>query len=968
MRTSSHVFRILITGCQSHLGTARLTGALYGRVGFRGYTSTQSKSSPWQNLGEASQHVQSQSTVAQGEDIANWITKCDPFLPLELRSRTWQDNLSDFQGVRSAEFLPKVLADSDHIFPRGILTHIALEQRRWSAALFLCQALFQYENKAVQKTLNPNNGSPWSALKAAGPLVDVDFFARPLNLHDVKLFQNSFNTIQNESSLDYIARTSFLEQDKQAILWKSAIGQVWRCIGHVMLAATRENSPLQVDMVGFVLQVIASMHSDGVMPDAIYLFEGKDMAAGNRKPPFLHLISSRIMTVLSDAMWKKAEPDLMRDIAFVAASHAHKGSRSPAGENGPRLQALEHEVWLELILWGCVHDEHYHEGVELLRTMFGAETVHQWKTVPWNDLEELLEAKLLRQKDLQKARIWYQRLASSMEGYSQEKPLVNLGRNTVSREVVTRLCDGMLSSPNTWSSIKDHPAALAEACVGILDIANRDATEASTSSMLYRISNTSIENVIRLGESIRMKDLATASGVVSSDAFYQTSLIQADSQHGLLIKILAHHVENLDVHKALQSYEQLKVWSGNSSHKDEVENVSALETAGRPLSSRLMDIRFLVPKNLLASLLNLITRSRLFQTGQRLIASLGSDGQIDIAVGRRKSSALTDAITHFTGVSSNRFMLAQLRENVEFDPYLMDEETLRELFYLEISDQNWFVARRLLVSMTQLRGMQILPDDISRIAARIIRLGALETRSGTGKLMEILFEILSGRYRLPQSSGEAPYFREARRLNQLSQVLLTIPSHRFLILEPLVVRDGQLGNPIKMPTSAFNMLLEAVIDTYGIKVGETLVRTWCWTNPGGETRPGDRYFYPFSPDMETLKTLIQPFTQRYRLSYIPRELYVSTGFSGQDAYDLEFLKSRYDHSSAMYEQILGFYYRGDEYYGELSTVLWAMEVCRAWKLDQGNTFYSLLRPNEETELDQSKSLEPPLNLSESNDE
>ena len=966
MRTSSHICRILVTGYQSRPGASRLARASYGYVGLRLPTSTQPKSSSWQKLEEASQHAQLQLTAARDEDIASWITKCDRFLPLELRSRTWQDNLSDFQGVRSAEYLPEILSESDRVFPSGILSHIALEQRRWSAALFLCQALFRYENKVAPKASNPNNGSPWSALKEAGPLVDVKFFELPLNLWDLRLFRNNVNTIQNEPSLDYIARTSFLDQDKQAILWKSAIGQVWRCIGHVMLAATRENSPLQVDMVGFVLQVIAAMHSDEVMPDAIYLFEGNDVPATNRKSPFLHLMSSRIMTALSDAMWKKAEPDLMRDVAYVVARHSHKGSNSPAGENGPRLQALEHEVWLELILWGCVHGEHYHEGIELLRAMFSAETVHQWKTVPWNDLEELLEAKLLAQRDLQKTRTWYQRLASSMEGYSQEKPLVNLGRNTISREVVTRLCDGMLSSPNTQPFIKDQPAASAEACVSTLDIANRSATETSTNSMLYRISDTSIENVIRLGESIRPKDLATISGIASPDLTYQTSMIQAHPQHGLLVKILAHHVENLDVHKALKSYEQLKAWSGNGGHEYKAENESVSETSEIPLSSRLMDIRYLVPRNLLASLLNLITRSRLFQTGQRLIAPLVSDGKIELAHGPRKSSALADAITHFAGASSNRVVLARLREDIDFDPYSLDEEALRELVHLEISDQNWFVARRLLISMTQSRAMQILPDDIGRIAVRIIRSETLHGQSDTDKLMEILVEILSGQYRSPHSSGEAPYLREPRRLNQLSQVLLSIPSHRFPILEPLVIRDGQLGNPIKMPTSTFNMLLEAVVDTYGMETGEKLVRTWCWTNPGGKNRPGDRHFYPFSPNLETLRILIEPFTRRYRLSYIQREIFTDTGASGKDAHTLGLLRFGVGHISAAYEMILGFYYK--EYGNELSTIFWAMEVCKAWKFDQGNTFYTLLQPKEELELNQSKTLEPSFGLSEKDDQ
>lgn len=919
-----------------------------------------------------SENQRSRSKVIHGEAIDTWITGLDPYLPLELRSRTWQDNLTSFEGVRSVESLPKLLADSDAVFSTGILTHIALVQRRWDAVLCICQAIARFDKKPAKQPINLLKGSPWSTLQAAGPPVDVNLLEKHAQLWDIRLFKEPINSLQDELSLDFITQTPFLRQDTGANRWERLFGQVWRCLGHVMLAATREQSPSQVDMIGFVLQVIAAMHSHGIVSEAIYLFEANEVPTTSRKPPFLHLMSSRIMTSVSDIVWKKVEPDLIRDVAYVVAKHAHEGEITSAGDFSPRLRPLKNEVWLEFILWSCIHGSHFQEGLEIINSMNMGDEHQRWSTVPWYVLQETLDAKLLEQRDIRNARSWYERLASSLEGYSEEAPLLDLGRNTISSEVVTRLCDGILSASafpvdKSWSPTK----SIAN-CMDLLGPVSTPIDYNTRQSLLYRLASDDINYVLDLANDdpsdFERRWKYMTDNIVHGKAPSLAFQVEADPLHSILVTAMAHHVERSNINAALRSYEQLKIWSGNASQRLELPDNHDPSLISTPLLSQVMDIKFLLPSSIWASFLDLLLESKMLKTGRAILASLQSRKLKTTSNSiHQRSSAIHDATIQHAGPTLSNNDLRMWGDKAIAGRF-SNEKAFRESLHTQIMQNNWLLTREILISMTSKNKIPILTDDIARIASRIMRLRIKENTEDSVRLQEILTEILDGQYRTPQVPGQTPDWSEARRLNQICRLLQSLPDHHFSDLGRYAIESGQASNPVTLPTTALNILLEAIIESFGMEAGKNFAQIWCLRQVGKaerrRLRARDGRFPCFNPNLLSLRTMIQPFTSRFRKFYRDPQLVIRAHESGDSSSVRNGEHKGNDGAdnkvplAASYESLIKRYY--DEYGGAeyLPTVSWVMNLCKEYKQDEENTFYTLFQPMEEMEEDMADGIHP----------
>ena len=890
-------------------------------------------------------------------DTDTWIARLDPYLPLELRSQTWQDNLTNFEGVRSVESLPELLVASNAVFSTGILTHIALVQRRWDAVLYICQAIFQSDRRPGIQPINPLKGSPWSTLQAAGPLLDIDFFEPAVHLWNVSLFKEPGNPLQGELPLDRVTQTPF---EANANVWEPVIGQVWRCLGHVMLAATREQSSLQVDMTGFVLQIIAAMHSNGLISESIYLFEATDVPTTIRKSPFLHLMSSRIMTSVSDTVWKKLEPDLMRNVAYVVAKHAHESETGSEGDFSPRLKPLKHEVWLEFILWSCIHGGHFKEGVEIVNSMNAGDKNQRWSTVPWYVLQDILDEKLVEQQDIRNARSWYERLASSLEGYSEDPPLLDLGRNTVSCEVVTRLCDGMLSTlahpaGKEWSLTKS-----AANCMDLLGPVSTPMDYSTRQSLLYRLAGGNMSNILDMANN-DPSDFKRRWKYEDDDLELQQDpslAIQpdADPLHSILVNAMVHHVEKSDINAALRSYEQLKLWSGNLPRKVVSLVGHDLSDRASPLLSQLMDIKFLLPSSIWTSFLDLLFDSRMLKTARTILASLRSTTpQTTIDLVDQGSSAIPNTVIQDAAPSSNDSDSLRILASEITTGRVSDQQTFSEALHSQILQNDWNMARNLLISMTSYERIRCQSLDIAKIAARVMRLRAEGNPEDSTKLQELLAEILDGQYRKPQVPGATPDWSEARYLNQTCRVLASLPDPYFADLAQYAVESGQASNPVPISTPTLNILLEAIVENFGMEAGRAFAQLWCIRRTGKSKKtigPEDSHFPCFRPSLTTLRTIISPFTSHFRQFY--KDPHIPTG--DRDSGESSSRSKDQDEDqgrigAASHQLLIERYY--DEYGREeyLPTLSWVMTLCKEYKFDEKETFYTLLQPMEEIEGD-----------------
>jgi len=384
-------------------------------------------------------------------------SRLDPYLPLELRSKSWLENLSSFEGVRSVTSLPELLHDLRPHFRFGTLAYIALEQQRWPAFLTLANALVkETPREEPQSDKGLQGGSPWNDNKIGTSELGIHERG-PVGLgipggwwlEKAKSgLEGAKHGSENEGSEDHSFVSPFLVRQEvptegfnHSQLYQDALGEVWQALGHIVLRASEGERNEAESMLSYVHQVLSTMHSEERISSQIYQYGRGSCPQIRRKPPFLQLMSSRIMTAISDSMWKANEESKIDTSALMGKAYA-ESMGFELKDLYPQIRTIQPQVWLDLILWSCVHGNHFSEGASILRDMVARRGDARWRAVNWDELvaettpegENQDTAKAIQQR--------FDRIAGAHEGYSRDPPVVDLPLRTISVEVVAATITG----------------------------------------------------------------------------------------------------------------------------------------------------------------------------------------------------------------------------------------------------------------------------------------------------------------------------------------------------------------------------------------------------------------------------------------------------------------------------------------------------------------------------------------------
>ncbi|KAF4546618.1 C6 transcription factor [Lasiodiplodia theobromae] len=188
----------------------------------------------------------------------------------------------------------------------------------------------------------------------------------------------------------------------------------------MILTAVGDRPQEKDAIMGHVLELLAYLHHAGIIPESVYHYEPPKDKYSLQQPPTLYLLSSKILTALSDAAWRAHE--------LAAASENQKqakynifGQEIPGSRYKVRTPELGSEVWLELVLWSCLHGGWTMDGADILK-------------------------KLSRYKD-------DSRWARGTQAKSQERFMVD---KTISSEVVAAYIDGVLNRVTAGVGLLDR--------------------------------------------------------------------------------------------------------------------------------------------------------------------------------------------------------------------------------------------------------------------------------------------------------------------------------------------------------------------------------------------------------------------------------------------------------------------------------------------------------------------------------
>lgn len=348
-----------------------------------------------------------------------WAALLDPYLPLELRSKSWLENLAQFEGVRSIESLPKLLLEAQgaQSLKQDLLSYIGLSQGRWPALLWLIKALLASRRPGL--AMLGNFSLHQQLYVPPMPLDDFTRYPPPPNKTTVHEPSGPLSL-----TLDQITSSHTKWWKGEAISTNpDLLGQIWECVGYLILEAIDRGPEQSAEIMSRVLQIIAYIHHHGAVPNSLYNYKPARYQSVLRRPPTLHLLSSRILTLLSDSIWKAHEKEIIAEAALAGAKYVYKGHELPGAEYTPRLRPLKPEIWLELVLWSCLEGGHVNEAAKIVHQMAQRKGETSWSVVGWDAVQS---ASTYGQSgnaavDWHRAKARYDRVAGGIEGYSGGK-------------------------------------------------------------------------------------------------------------------------------------------------------------------------------------------------------------------------------------------------------------------------------------------------------------------------------------------------------------------------------------------------------------------------------------------------------------------------------------------------------------------------------------------------------------------
>lgn len=368
--------------------------------------------------------IESSAQMLQS-DLEAWACLLDPYLPLELRSKTWLENLAQFDGIRPINTLPNLLIHSpkslsDDALNFGVLSYVALKQRRWPAVLWLVEALLKFK-PAHQATISDVvlKHSPWSKLGSVDEMSETRliFIEPPSDIAEpIATMDSITGSIECWAGGELIAA------------YRGAIGQVWYLLGHVIIDAAAREPDEQKKLMSYVHEIIASLHHHDVVAPSIYEHNSSEVPASLRKPPTLAAVRSRILTIISDSAWKAEQRKNITEAEQLGASHIRKAQDLPWTVWEPRLHTLGPEIWLDFVLWACIQGGWVKEAGRLVWELVEGSDGGKWSAISWDMIQKVTFDKEALSNAQQPS--WFtaqlHKLSGAIEGYSYGIVRVNI--------------------------------------------------------------------------------------------------------------------------------------------------------------------------------------------------------------------------------------------------------------------------------------------------------------------------------------------------------------------------------------------------------------------------------------------------------------------------------------------------------------------------------------------------------------
>ncbi|USP73969.1 hypothetical protein yc1106_01243 [Curvularia clavata] len=760
-------------------------------------------------------------------DIKAWLAILELFLPAQLRQEPSDTPDEPVNSFDLASFLNSAQAASV-----DILSHLGLVESRWQTVVWMVKKLAedgQNSTEAVPQIEQYTNdiwqGNEYQSMKNLTESPIVLERNRPLK--------------RLEATLNVATSAPESIRYQKAII-NRALGQLWRSLGNMILTAVEKDNAGQDTIMPHVLQVIAYLHHIGLIPDSVYTYQPHENKHALQQPPTIHMLSSQILTALSDATWKAHESSV-RTAKDRANAQYFLGHEIPGSRYKAHVTEVAPELWLELVLWSCLHGGWILDGVAILEQLSAKREEDRWALISWREIMEK-EQKRTRAP----SRSWS--LLPMNEDASASAEDRERTRKTISGEVVTAFIDGLVNQMRlgvgTRGADPERLVSSIKTLKDLLDANNLSLGSTAWDSIMARLVESGgfvpekrpeiLLRVFELAPGFGA-EVGTANAAARRDTeipyFFEPTTLPLS----LLHRAMRAFIRNGDISGAMKTLSLLQRHTDDNKQKSVQQFFSFLRNSPQlrkdePFTSSLPPVNFpafdtKLPVPLLAQLLDLATESKLFDLVRWLLFSDDLDGPLigPELYGHRNISA---SIVRFGTLAGENDLVLKViqkvgRWNEKYQQQRMPAEILIALLCCQMKLRRWEAVRGMQKYVEETATFKPRSIIISTFAAELLRTSNDPEESKTqakDTFTGLLF------------AWERIILENVRdELNCTLSIMSTVDEYwkdfcsRFLAFSS--------RQAIKLSTDDFNRVLGGVLEGYGSVKGRAIVEQWCYNSP-----------------------------------------------------------------------------------------------------------------------------------------
>ncbi|KAF7505134.1 hypothetical protein GJ744_001200 [Endocarpon pusillum] len=802
-------------------------------------------------------------------DQGAWLEALEPFLLPQFRTSSCEGDKSNLSTKEKCEAVTNILAEA-----RGnnsavdVLAELGLKNRRWSAVQSVVKILIEDATSRIKN--DPLAGLPSNlGWPTSNTLEDMVF--EPIELEPTTSFDAASSTLWDDLHFDPRYTDAMSTENC------TAVEQIWMSLGSIILKAADLPREQSQEAMKNVYQIIALLHNSDLVPEHVYSYINNGYDSAVRRPPIVHVLSSRLLTTLSDAVWRAHSDEVIAQAASAGATYKDLGHDPPGGRFRLKVQELGPEVWLEFILWCCADGGFARAGSWIIERMRTWNTESPWFAVQWMSGSGSASPKA--SVDWNRVKLRHGGAVGLIEGYSTEKPFAEMESRTISVEVVLALVEASLNSrsadmPDRGCTQETVLASITKLLTFLEPHNLPDKYFDYLTVRLFQPSFFEFEKdpkelqmlVNRLKYIRSLESTRKAAGYLPS-LDVDSVLGQSEVFAGILHQTLENFAVAGRTGRAVETFTQILELIDQS----KLRSIgSFLHTTWRQDEGFFSPRRFAfreeytsshgqLPAQKLAPLLDSLTDAGITELGQWLVYSMDVDGPL-IPLNLYNRSSLSPSLLRFATATEDHILLRDVANAVMQKPRKPPVSYLRSLIDSNLLLGHFDEAGKALAALTEAKGGGNSLDNIATTIAALIRIESFAEHTWKERRprhlspgLSLLDWLLKGDFRGTPGDFRRDQIQNHRRgLASLLRVVEAIPG----TLLSRAVRSWILkfadSNVVGLHSRVFDIVLSAVVEMRGARVGMMLWDLFC-EEPNSET-DNDRYWF----DADEMKLVSTP--------------------------------------------------------------------------------------------------------------